>query len=211
MGLLLMQFEYNRAVQKKTVLEHQGIRLNNKHELYTKRIGKITELFSKKKTKLESEFNQRNSQLTAALNRASASGSLFGDTGSTVLSTLCTGLVTTGLTALTAAFATDAAGITTDDSSTAALNKQKAEQTALVAQVQSYLQTVLNEMKEAALADLEEEEEQQTEPIAEKDTEMQAKIAVNDTLTTMADERAEKAKARLQQVTKDSVAHYGLS
>ena len=210
MGLLLMQFEYNRAKQKQTVLEHKAIRLNNKHELYQKRIGKITELFAKKKTKLESDYSQKQSQLMAAINSASASGSLFG-TGSTVLSTLCNGLVTTGLTALTTAFATDAGKLPTDTSSTEALNKQKAQQTALIAQVQSYLQTVLNELKEAALAELEEEEEQQTAPIAEKDTEMQQQIAVNDTLTTMTDERVEKAKARLQQVAKDSVAHYGLS
>jgi uncharacterized protein with von Willebrand factor type A (vWA) domain len=73
------------------------------------------------------------------------------------------------------------------------------------------LQTLIEQAKEAAEQALEMEKEEMLEPVAEKDVEMEMKIATNDTLLTLAETRAEKAKAKLGQYAKDSVAGFGIS
>ena len=212
MGVLLMQFEYQRAIQKKTVLEHKGVRLNNMHDLYTKRIANIEKLFSKKKTQLESKYTRLSSQLTASLNRLSATnmlnevsiGSLFAANG--ISNKLIQGVA--------AAAGADISNINPSTAATTQTEQKSSilsQQAAIIAQVQAALNTILEQLKEADLEDLEAKEDAQTAPIAEKDADMQAEIAVNDTRLTMADERAQAAKQRLAQVAKDSMAHYGLS
>ena len=81
----------------------------------------------------------------------------------------------------------------------------------VVAQLQAMLQTVITSLKEAALEELEAAEDRQREPIAEKDAEIQADVAANDTALELAKQREESAKARLGEDVKGSVAHYGLS
>ena len=232
MGLLLMQYEYQKAKQKCNVLELKGIRLHDQQELYTKRISNIEKLYSKKKSRLESRFSQMNSQLSSTVNSAAAQGTL----NSSIFSSL--GISTKLLTAngfddaIKSAIDTTVGEANSDGTYTLKLDKNgkalaedkyvntdaaksatkiQSIMNAAASQLISLLQSVLEAIKEAELAELEEMEDAQREPIAEKDAEIQADVAENDTLMTLAKERMEAAKGRLPDTVKGSVAHYGLS
>ncbi|MGN1152559.1 MAG: hypothetical protein ACI4S3_00885 [Candidatus Gastranaerophilaceae bacterium] len=212
MGLLLMQYEYQKAKQKCNVLELKGIRLHDQQELYTKRISNIEKLYSKKKTQLESKYSRINSQLSSSINNAVAMGTGF--SAASIFSSL--GLstrVTAGNTfdtqlneALTGEMKDSNGNVITDASKIE--TKKQSIMSAAANQLLSQLQAILEAIKEAELAQLEEMEDAQREPIAEKDAEIQADVAENDTLMTLAKERMEAAKGRLPDTVKGSVAHY---
>lgn len=212
MGLLLMSYEYQRAKQKCNTLELRSIRLNDMQERYQKRIANIEKLFSKKKSSLETKYtnlqhslNSKISQMSAAGNFTSV-GSIFTGLNSVAGTTIITESIieqVTGNANKDVAIAGDA------DNST--INQALAQRSAAAAQLQSMLQTIINALKEAALEELEALEDRQREPIAEKDAEIQADVAANDTALELAKQREEAAKSRLGENVKNSVAHYGLS
>ncbi len=211
MGLLLMQYEYQKAKQKVNLYELRGIRLNDMSERYAKRIADIEKLFNKKQSSLESQFSTFQSQLNSKIQMASATGSFDINIGS-----IFTGFGignAPAITSLQTALGTAVAGLGNDANGNALSTQQEiaAQRASLASQLQSVLQVTLNALKEAALAELEAAEDRQREPIAAKDAEIQADVAENDTLLTLAEERKEAAKNRLPNVIKDSVAHYGLS
>ena len=210
MGLLLMQYEYQKARQKATVYELRGIRLNDKHEQYTKRIGNIEKLFSKKKSQLENTWNLRQQQVNSILAQARISETNFNSAMSSLGGLFEAGVLSgLGLSGGNI----DINGMVQVDADATETEKASALASALSAaasQVQVVVSSVLEAMKQAQLEELDAMEDRQRDPIAEKDAEIQAEIATNETLTTMADERKEAAKSRLQTVAKDAVAHYGL-
>ena len=224
MGLLLMQYEYQKAKQKVNLYELRGIRLNDMSERYTKRIANIEKLFNKKQASIESKYSNMQSQLNAGISRLAATGGTtngipFAQLG---VASIFSGLENTiAMQALDKAFKSDAAkiGANTNSAATAeatvsATAQQQqiaAERASLASQLQSSLQVILQALKDAEIAELEAAEDRQREPIAEKDAEVQADVAENDTLLTLAQERMEAAKGRLPNTIKESVAHYGLS
>lgn len=208
MGLLLMSYEYQRAKQKCNMLELKSIRLNDMQERYQKRIANIEKLFSKKKTSLESNYNNLQHNLSAQMSSLVSAGNYTGITsifaGLNVKDDKGIGnLANTSLDALN--------GKITETDALTSKNQQLANVSTVVAQLQAMLQTVITSLKEAALEELEVAEDRQREPIAEKDAEIQADVAANDTALELAKQREESAKARLGEDVKGSVAHYGLS
>lgn len=211
MGLLLMQYEYQKAKQKVNLYELRGIRLNDMSERYAKRIADIEKLFNKKQSSLESQFSTFQSQLNSKIQMASATGSFDIN-----ICSIFTGFGignAPAITSLQDALGTAVKGLGTDAKGNALSTQQEiaTQRASLASQLQSVLQVTLNALKEAAIAELEAAEDRQREPIAAKDAEIQADVAENDTLLTLAEERKEAAKNRLPNVIKDSVAHYGLS
>ncbi len=208
MGLLLMQYEYQKAKQKATVYELRSIRLHDQQEMYTKRIANIEKLFSKKKSTVENAWNQKAQYVNSILNNArvsqasftSAIGSLGNIFGAEVLAGMG---ITAGMT-VTPEIAADASETEKASAIASALS-------AAASQMQVVISSILEAMKQAQLEELEAMEDRQREPIAEKDAEIQAEVAEVDTLMELAKEREEAAKGRLPQTVKGSVAHYGLS
>ena len=208
MGLLLMSYEYQRAKQKCNMLELKSIRLNDMQERYQKRIANIEKLFSKKKTSLETQYTNLQHNLSAQMSSLVSAGNYTGITsifaGLNVKDDKGIGnLANTSLDALN--------GKITETDALTSKNQQLANVSTVVAQLQAMLQTVITSLKEAALEELEAAEDRQREPIAEKDAEIQADVAANDTALELAKQREESAKARLGEDVKGSVAHYGLS
>lgn len=206
-----MQYEYQKAKQKVNLYELRSIRLNDMSEQYTKRINDIEKLFNKKQSSLESQFSTFQSQLNSKIQMASATGAFDINIGS-IFSGFGIGnapAVTSLQTALGTAVGELGKGL--DGKALSSQQEIAAQRASLASQLQSALQVTLNALKEAALAELEAAEDKQREPIAAKDAEIQADVAENDTLLTMAEERKEAAKNRLPNTIKDSVAHYGLS
>ena len=209
MGLLLMQYEYQRAKQKVTLYELKSIRLNDMSERYQKRISNIEKLFSKKKSSLDSKYNQMQSKLQSQISYAAASNSLEGISVGSVFTGLIGSAVMTGLDTSWGAALKQLGQA--DTNSIAAQQQLAAQRASLASQLQSVLQTIMEAMKEAELAELEAAEDRQREPIAQNDMDIQADIVENDTLLSLAQERMEAAKGRLPNIVKESVAHYGLS
>lgn len=209
MGLLLMQYEYQKAKQKVNLYELRGIRLNDMSERYTKRIANIEKLFNKKQASIESKYSNMQSQLNSKISLMAASD---GFTGFSVAS-LFSGSILSGaasITGLDKALGNAVTGLNNNEQ----LETQQqlaAARSSIASQLQSTLQVILQALKDAEIAELEAAEDRQREPIAEKDAEVQADVAENDTLLTLAQERMEAAKGRLPNTIKESVAHYGLS
>ena len=190
------------------MLELKSIRLNDMQERYQKRIANIEKLFSKKKTSLESQYTNLQHNLSAQMSSLVSAGNYTGITsifaGLNVKDDKGIGnLANTSLDALN--------GKITETDALTSKNQQLANVSTVVAQLQAMLQTVITSLKEAALEELEVAEDRQREPIAEKDAEIQADVAANDTALELAKQREESAKARLGEDVKGSVAHYGLS
>ena len=206
MGLLLMSYEYQRAKQKCNMLELKSIRLNDMQERYQKRIANIEKLFSKKKTSLESNYNNLQHRLSAQMSSLVSAGNYNG-----ISSIFATGLNVAGVGTLAQTALGNLNGNITETDALTSKNQQLANASTVVAQLQAMLQTVITALKEAALEELEAAEDRQREPIAEKDAEIQADVAANDTALELAKQREESAKARLGEDVKGSIAHYGLS
>lgn len=206
MGLLLMSYEYQRAKQKCNMLELKSIRLNDMQERYQKRIANIEKLFSKKKTSLESNYNNLQHRLSAQMSSLVSAGNYNG-----ISSIFATGLNVAGVGTLAQTALGNLNGNITETDALTSKNQQLANASTVVAQLQAMLQTVITSLKEAALEELEAAEDRQREPIAEKDAEIQADVAANDTALELAKQREESAKARLGEDVKGSVAHYGLN
>lgn len=206
MGLLLMSYEYQRAKQKCNMLELKSIRLNDMQERYQKRIANIEKLFSKKKTSLESNYNNLQHRLSAQMSSLVSAGNYNG-----ISSIFATGLNVAGVGTLAQTALGNLNENITETDALTSKNQQLANASTVVAQLQAMLQTVITSLKEAALEELEAAEDRQREPIAEKDAEIQADVAANDTALELAKQREESAKARLGEDVKGSVAHYGLS
>ena len=206
MGLLLMSYEYQRAKQKCNMLELKSIRLNDMQERYQKRIANIEKLFSKKKTSLESNYSNLQHRLSAQMSSLVSAGNYNG-----ISSIFATGLNVAGVGTLAQTALGNLNGNITETDALTSKSQQLANASTVVAQLQAMLQTVITSLKEAALEELEAAEDRQREPIAEKDAEIQADVAANDTALELAKQREESAKARLGGDVKGSVAHYGLS
>lgn len=203
MGLLLMQYEFQKAKQKCNVLELRGIRLADKQELYTKRISNIEKLFSKKKTNLESVWNQRVNYINSQMQQGRASVDAF--------NSVLAGLGGMGFNLGGQISETTILGDKFNGTDTARQSAIASGLSAAVSQLQTIVQSAMEAMKQAQLEELEAMEDRQREPIAEKDAEIQADVAENDTLLELAKNRMEAAKGRLPETVKGSVAHYGLS
>ncbi len=209
MGLLLMQYEYQKAKQKVNLYELRGIRLNDRQEQYTKRIANIEKLFNKKQSSIESKYSNIQSQLNSKISLMAAAGSFGGFS----VASLFGGTILAGaasIAGLDTAFGNAVTGLN-DDGKLESQQQLAAARSSLAAQLQSTLQVILQALKDAEIAELEAAEDRQREPIAEKDAEVQADVAENDTLLELAKERMEAAKGRLPDTIKGSVAHYGLS
>ena len=207
MGLLLMQFEYQRAKVKANTLELRSIRLNDMQERYSKRIANVQTIFSKKRQSIENNFSQLSNQANMALQ--GGRGSVLAFNG-----------------AIGSFAAMGIKGITGQLSEDSILEKAKSEEDisdskkqSLISQaltqaannIQMQLQNAINMMKELELADLDMKEDAQLAPLADKDAELQSDIAATDAALEIVKSREEAAKNRLPDTIKKSVAHFGLS
>lgn len=196
MGTLLMGFNLQQCKLKVTTLNAQGIRLNSKQEMWTKRINTVTELFAKKEQKTESYYNTLSSNANLTLSSARSCS-----TGAALMNQL------SGLTAICGANVLSNLPTINDSMEAKDLASTISQ---VVNTVQSAVASAIDSAKEYALAELEAQEDAQLDPLQEKDTEIDAKVAANEILTTLAEANYESAKSKMPERVQDSVAHFGL-
>lgn len=214
MGLLLAQYEFQRAKQRVNVLQAKGLRLNNLQERYQKRIGDIQKEYGKKENRINSNFSQMQSRLSsqlsgaAGMQNASVMSSVFGGLGVPITASQ----IDHDVRVVTAATESARQGDTDQTSQTYTYNiSAKASAFSTVAsQLQSLLTSILDALKEAELEKLEMANAALEQPIVEKDNEIAAEVATNETMLSFQKERRDAAKAAVDDAVKNSVAHFGL-
>ncbi len=77
-------------------------------------------------------------------------------------------------------------------------------------QVAQAISTITAAYKEADLAQLQEQQDEQLQPIAEKETEYENEKNTNEALTTLWEQRRDNAKSRLEKDIPNGVAKYGI-
>ena len=190
-----MQYEYQRASHEVTVHEAAKIRYENLQTRYSKRVEKMESIFTKRKNQLSTDYKSLQSQASA--NISSATG------GSAAAFEAMLGSIIIGGHSL---------GDYIDCSSASSLSGSDLlrELSSLAQKANAALQTLIQAAQDADTERLEDQEEQMLDPIREKDTEMEAKSNLEQTLTTVWDERKEAAKQRLGQDVKGAFGGFTL-
>ncbi len=194
MGFLLMQYEYQRASREYNRCHSAGIRLNNQVARYTKRVERMQSVFEKAKSRLQNDFNQIQSQASSALAYASTMQSA--DAFNNALMGIVIGNMPLGAYV-------QYNGNATGTDLVSALS-------AAAAQARTVMTSLIQAVQEVETEKLEEQQNEQLEPIAEKNSDLEAEQALNDTLTEMWKERRDKSKQQLSEDIKNSMAGYGL-
>ena len=209
MGFLLLQYEYQRATRKYNSCIATGIRLDNRVERCTNRISKIESIYDKAETKLESKYTKLTSSMSQVFQ--SVIGQLYSADNSSLGNVLNPLNNTWGHVTCY--------GVSVDASVSAGLAEgvDSSTRQAAIAKIMSEINSVLTVMKERLEAEqefeqtkLDQQEEEQLEPIKTENTELEAQQACNETLTTMWQTRRDNAKDRLGDNIQSSVAGFGL-
>lgn len=196
MGFLLMQYEYQRASREVTVHERAGIRLNNMVERYTKRVKNMESIFQKAQDKLENNFNTLNNQANSTIQLAASA-----QDPQQFLRALG-GIVINGISL--ASYGQYSFSGTTDR------NQLMNELSVAAAQARSNLTVLINTVKEMELDKLNMQKDEQLQPISEKESDLQAEQALEETLCDTWRQRKENAKSRLGEDIQNGISKYGL-
>ncbi|MBO6271148.1 hypothetical protein J6O48_00045 [bacterium] len=203
MGFLLMQYEYQRATSQYNLCERTGIRLNDQLEKYTKRIENMQSLFSKAESRLENNWNNYSNNFNSII--SAAQNNIGATVGAAAINNFVSQLggIRIGGVALGSFISYSGAEPTTAQETLAALSQ-------LGAQAKAIMTQLIQNAKEADIEKLHAQQNAQLEPISEKESDIQGKVNLNDTLTTIWQQRRDNAKERLGQDIENGVSKYGL-
>ncbi len=196
MGFLLMQYEYQRASREVTVHERAGIRLNNMVERYTKRVKNMESIFQKAQDRMENNFNTLNNQANSTIQLAASA-----QDPNQFLRALG-GIVIGGISL--AQYGQYSFSGTTDK------NQLMNELSVAASQARANLTVLINAVKENEMSKIEMQKDEQLQPISEKESDLQAEQALEETLCDTWRQRKENAKSRLGEDIQNGISKYGL-
>lgn len=198
-----MQYEYQRATSQYNLCERTGIRLNDQLEKYTKRIENMQSLFSKAESRLENNWNNYSNNFNSII--SAAQNNIGATVGAAAINNFVSQLggIRIGGVALGSFISYSGAEPTTAQETLAALSQ-------LGAQAKAIMTQLIQNAKEADIEKLHAQQNAQLEPISEKESDIQGKVNLNDTLTTIWQQRRDNAKERLGQDIENGVSKYGL-
>jgi phosphotransferase system HPr-like phosphotransfer protein len=200
MGFLLLQYEYQRASREVSIHQRAGMRLDNQVDRYTKRIENMQSVFQKAQDRLTKNFTNLSNDASAVISQATnaaASAANVAAFNSTLMGIVIGG-VRLGQFVQASCASTDPKEILTVLSNVGA-------------QAKSILASLIEDAKEADLMRLQNQQDAQLDPIAEKESDLQAKQNLENTLCDVWTTRRDNAKQRLGQDIKESMASYGLN
>ena len=195
MGFLLMQYEFQRASHQVTVHEGAKIRYDNLQERYAKRVEKMESVFTKRKDQLKNDYRDMINGQKATLNGAT------GGSDAAFIAAL-TSIQIGGHRLSDYINCSGTSGLTGTD--------LVRKLTQLAQEASSVIDTLMRAAQDADEERLEIQEEQMIDPIREKDTEMQAKSTLEQTLTTVWQQRKDNAEQRLGQDIKGAFSGFTL-
>lgn len=213
MGFLLLQYEFQRANREVNLCNRKTVRINNQLTRATKRIEKMESVFSKEKTALETDWNNRKSTMTQGLSQMAINitNSCPGDptAAAAAFASQMDNIVIAGvpLSSLVSIPTISVKSGATDSEINQAI--MSAINTA-VSQAQSMINTLVEQAKSIDEATLEAKQDAQLEPLSEKESDLQAEQSLNDTLTSLWEQRRDSAKEKLPQAIENATGHFGL-
>ena len=200
MGFLLLQYEYQRASREVSIHHRAGMRLDNQVDRYTKRIENMQSVFQKAQDRLTKNFTNLSRDASAVISQATNAAASSANVAAfnATLMGIVIGGVRLGQFVQASTTSTDPKEILTILSNVGA-------------QAKSILASLIEDAKEADLMRLQNQQDEQLDPIAEKESDLQAKQNLENTLCDVWTTRRDNAKQRLGQDIKESMAGYGLN
>jgi len=203
MGFLLLQYEFQRASREVSVHQRAGIRLDNQVIRYTKRIENMQSVFQKAGDRLEKNYaklsNLANNSIQGSINAAAASGANAQALFQGTLNGIVVGGVSLGSIIQVGGLSADAS----EKDILSALSNA-------AAQAKATLSEMIENAAEADKERLQAQQDEQLQPISEKEADLQARKTLEDTLCDLWTTRRDNAKQHLGQDVKESMAGYGL-
>ena len=216
MGFLLLQYEFQRANREVNLCNRKTVRINNQLTRATKRIEKMESVFSKEKTALETDWNNRKSTMTQGLSQMAITitNSCGGDPAAAadafrlqMQNIVIAGVPLASLVSIPAsALDTSSAGGDTSKINQIIMSAINSA----VGQAQQMINTLVEQAKSIDEATLEAKQDAQLQPLSEKESDIQAEQSLNDTLSTLWEQRRDSAKEKLPQAIENSTGHFGL-
>ena len=211
---MLLQYEFQRANREVNLCNRKTVRINNQLTRATKRIEKMESVFAKAKTNNDNKWNNNKSTITQALSNlalgiASSSGG-NGATAAANFNNAMTGIVIGGVCLATLV------QIPAIDVSSAGGDLTKAQQiiqtaiSSAVGQAQQIVQQLIDAAKDVDEAMLEQKQDAQLAPLSDKEGDLQAEQSLNETLTTIWEQRRDSAKEKLPQAIENATGKFGL-
>ena len=214
MGFLLLQYEFQRANREVNLCNRKTIRINNQLARATKRIEKMESVFGKEKSALEADYSRKQSAIgqnlsmlaMAIANSANGNGTNAAANFNNQMNNIVIGGVPLGSLVQIGAI----------DTSSANGDTSKANQIILTAinsainSAQQMMSTLIEQAKSLDTATLEARQDEQLKPLSDKEADIQAEQSLNDTLTTLWEQRRDSAKQKLPQEIENGMGHFGL-
>ena len=199
-----MQYEYQRANTQVNLLERTGIRLNDQLTRYTKRVEKMQTIFQKAETRLERNWDNVSKMYSMGLSNAANMGQ------QAALESAINSIIIGGVPL--SSFISVGTAPTVDPNADAATQQRAmlSYLSSIASQAQQVLTQLISNAKEADLEKLHAQQDEQLDPIAEKESECDAKVKSNDALLTVWETRRDSAKERLGKDIDSGISHYGL-
>ena len=203
MGFLLLQYEYQRASREVSVHQRAGMRLDNQVTRYTKRVEKMQSVFQKAQDRLENNYSRLNNLAGNTIQSAINGCAAMGASGAGAFQGVLNGIVIGGISlGQFVAVPSIASGATAADVLSVLSNA--------AAQAKSILNSLIEDAKDADMERLQAQQDEQLQPISEKEADLEAEKNLEDTLCDLWTTRRDNAKQRLGQDIKNSMAGYGL-
>ena len=213
MGFLLLQYEFQRANREVNLCHRTKIRANNQLKRATTRCEKMQSVFSKEKTALETDWNNRKSTMTQGLSQMAIGivNSCGGDPARAVEMFVAqmNSIVIAGVN-LSTLVGIPAINIPSDATESQKNQAIMSALNAAVSQAQTMINTLVEQAKSIDEATLEAKQDAQLQPLSEKESDLEAEVALNETLTTLWEQRRDAAKEKLPQAIENSTGKFGL-
>lgn len=213
MGFLLLQYEFQRANREVNLCNRKTVRINNQLTRATKRIEKMESVFAKEKTALETDWNNRRSAMTQGLSQMAIgiTNACGGNPqqAAAMFSQQMQNIVIAGvpLASLVGVPQISVAQNATQSEINSAIMSAI---NSAIGQAQQMINTLVEQAKSIDEATLEAKQDAQLAPLSEKEGDIQAEQSLNDTLTSLWEQRKDSAKGKLPQAIENATGHFGL-
>ena len=217
MGFLLLQYEFQRANREVNLCNRKTIRINNQLARATKRIEKMESVFGKEKSALDADWSRRQSaygqnlsMLAMAIASSAGNSDQAGANAAATFNNQMNNIVIGGVPL------GSLVQIGSIDVSSANGDASKIHQIILTAinsavnNAQQMMSTLVEQAKSLDTAALEARQDEQLKPLSDKEADIQAEQSLNDTLTTLWEQRRDSAKQKLPQEIENGMGHFGL-
>ncbi len=213
MGFLLLQYEFQRANREVNLCNRKTVRINNQLTRATKRIEKMESVFAKEKTALENDWNNRRSAMTQGLSQMAIqiTNSCGGNaqTAAAMFSSQMQNIVIAGVP-LASLVGVPQISIPQNATASEANSAIMSAINSAISQAQQMINTLVEQAKSIDEASLEARQDAQLQPLSEKEGDIQAEQSLNDTLTSLWEQRRDSAKEKLPQAIENATGHFGL-